>query len=225
VTTGNLVDAERNVTLGDTFDLEVVTAGGAASPAGSVVAYVTGYFTSHIHEGSLVKRIIGSANTLGSDPYEVANGYPLGRAQPGQTNVVAATSGFYDLFPLINLEDCAVAEETKCSILAPYDGRVMAIFYDLRGHTGTTTQSNVDIGGTQIHTLLDNDANPQFRVDANTSPAFASSTARDFSRGDAITLQALRGAGTTTINELTADVLVWCRGHVRDETLEGQTED
>lgn len=211
VSPGNLVQPAsgidpRNIPPYGHVQLAVVNDGGAL-PAGGGGAWITGYFTRHISDrGNLMEQ--------------------------GQMNVGGPAVGYYDNIHLANLDPLAGvdADAVRCEMIVPYNCRVMAIQYNGIGFTevGDITFRTRKNTTTNLHADLNMGADPHsVLVDANSGTAFASSAARDLSRGNTLELWAAsdNAGDVVPIQSLTADVLVWVKGHARDENAEPTIED
>lgn len=184
----------RDLGRGDTLDLILTHDGTGVAASGSVAAWVTGYFTDH-----------------------VSNRAPW--AQRGQSRLAGPAAGFYDVLALYNLRANAnQAARSECELFVPYNCRVIAAHLDLRGHTETTGTITGDLrknGATILGAALDWDANDQFLIDADSTPTFVSSAARDFVQGDALSLYLSSGLDDSVpVGMASAHVLVWVKGHV-----------
>jgi hypothetical protein len=190
----------RDVPKGNALELRVVTGAVSTAPAGSIVAWVTGYFTDHIaHAGRY--------------------------AESGQSMAGGPSSGYYDLLTFVNqrLQTGGVAIRSEGALLMPYAARVMAISYHIVGQTEATGSIDVKIrnatAGADLHTLSAADAwgsdatnGDVQRIDAVSTPALAN---RDIARGASLELHLTTGAADIVpLGALTAHVLVWVQGHV-----------
>lgn len=205
VTTGNLTQVNRIVPKGSAIVLRLSTDGTGAIPAGAVAAWVTGYYMEPISRSALY-------------------------AESGQQCGEGPVAGYYDLLSLVNLRANAnQAARQECAILAPYAGRVMSIYYDIRGHTETTGTITADVrknDATIQSTVVDVDQAEQYILDVDANVTFASSAARDFVQGDELSLYVGSGLNDIVpIGTLTTNLLVWVKGHVRDAGAEPTVED
>jgi len=210
VTPGNLVQTARDIPIAACLDLYADTDGAGAIPAGTAVAWVTGYFTEHMFIQT---------------PAAV-------RGQSKLTSGHAPVAGFYDVWPLVNERvNAAQAARTECSFLAPYKGRVEAVVIDGRNLTITTGTITADVQKNAVSLFsaaLDADVNAQnasFIIDVDSTPSLAAGQ-RDVAKGDTITLVISSGAADSVpLNAIEAHVWVWCKGHVRNMSTEPTVED
>lgn len=188
----------RNIPSGTVLNLRITTDGTGLAPAGSVSAWVTGYFN-------------------GGAQGHITNQFQW--REEGQAATVGPAAGYYDMLTLTNLRQSAnQAERTECTLLAPYAGRVEAITYDIRDHTETTGTIVVHSRhvGDILHTNLDIDVNEQFVVNAASTPALIDTAGRrTFAQSAAFALQLATGLNDVVpIGRLSAHILVWVQGHV-----------
>lgn len=183
----------RTLLKGEALELRITTDGSGVAPAGSIVAFVTGYALRHTQPG--------------------------GRwAESGQCRLGGPVAGFLADICLFNTTVVAnAAEAAVCNWIAPWDGELMAISYDLRGATQTTGSITVRIKNTTSGNFMqsavhDWDASNSAVIDAaGSSPALAN---RAFSRGDTISLMMAAGASdSVAIGQGSAHLFVWVKGH------------
>lgn len=221
VTTGSLVGTvsnvdTRNIPAGGSLDLRISADGTGAAAKGTIIAHVTGYFLDHISKVA---------------PF----------AERGQSRSQSPCAGYYDNFAFLNLRQNAnQAARAEVNMLAPYAGRVMAIVFDGRGLTVTTGAITADFQKNSVSMLsaaLDADVNlnnATFVVDAASTPNLTADSGgtppttlpRTFAKGDTLSLVLASGAlDVVPVGGISAQVLVWCQGHVRDANAEPTTED
>lgn len=189
------------------------TSGASSCPLGGYCVFLTGYMLDHVSRNA---------------PFAVS----------GQSRTQGPLVGFYDNFPLINLKAVTASAAVEvCQIVAPYAGRVEAISIDARGMTTTTGTITIDVlknGVSILSAALDLDANPSFIIDADSTPNLVADSGgtpptvrpRTFAKGDTLRIDIGAGAADVVpINSVTANMLVWCQGHVRDENVEPLVED
>lgn len=163
--------------------------GSGEIPAGGLIGWVTGRFVDH-------PTLSGRVN-----------------AETGQAQVSGPALGFLDNWPLINLLPLVETAWTEvCSFIAPNDGRIHGISFNLIGGTGTgTKKARVKNNGDIVGTSADLDASENFPIAAN------GCSNRDVTKGDEVTLEIDAPAGTVNtipISTFTANVLVEATGHV-----------
>jgi hypothetical protein len=217
ITPGNLVNTSpgqigrfntpRDISVGETLDLFADTDGTGAIPAGGANAWVTGRFVEHCNLSA-----------------------PL--AVRGQMRSESPVAGFYDAWPLITERvNANQAARFECNIIAPYDARLMGIYFDGRNLTTTTGAIAVNVlhvsgSAGLLSADLDGDANlanNSFWADTASSPSILN---RDITKGETIALRLATGASDSVpIGGIEATLLVWCKGHVRDVNVEPTVED
>lgn len=197
---------ERNIPLHGHMEPTVVNSGGGSVAVGTAAMWITGYFTKSFPSAGIFR-------------------------ESGQANLGGPQIGYYDMIHLSNLEALSGVDVAakRCAMAVPYDCRAMAVSYHALGHTevGAITME-LRKGGVSTHTPLGvSGADYSVRLDANTGTAWASSAARDYSRGDIMELWlASDNAGDAVpLGTISADVLVWVKGHCRDENAEPTVED
>lgn len=188
----------RIINKGSFLQYAATTDGTGLMPLGSSGAWVTGYFMEPISRNAKF-------------------------AERGTSSGERPVAGYLDMLSLINLR--ANANQTareECAINVPYDCRVEGVFFDARNITSVTGTSTADVrknDSTIQSAVVDIDVgqNQQFRLDFDSSPTFASSAARDFVRGDKLSLFLSTGVSDSIpIASVDAHVLVWVKSHVRD---------
>lgn len=190
---------------GSLLELRGTADGTGVAPIGSISCWVHGYFTRPI---TLVATF----------------------AERGQMGGDSPAAGYYDFLPLYNLRANAnQAARQECALLVPYQCRVMSLNFDLRGHTETTGAITGDIRKNDVSILdaaLDWDVNETFLVDFHSTPTFVNSAARNFVKGDELSLYIASGlSDSVPIGVASCHVLVWVQDHIRDANAEPNTED
>lgn len=170
-----------------TFNISTDASG--AVPEGGAMAWVTGRFIDHPKVHGLVD------------------------AETGQAQVSGPQIGFFDNWPLVGLLAVVDTAWTEvCSFIAPCNGRIHGVYYNLIGGTGTgTKKARVKNNGNIVCTTVD--------MDSTENTAFAASACsnRDVTKGDEVTLEVDAPAGTSNtvpIGTFSANVLIEITGHV-----------
>lgn len=199
--------SNKDIAKGSALLLQITTDGSGVIAAGQVVAHVTGYFTEHITNARF--------------------------QESGQGKVGGPATGRYDCIELTNLAQVANAVEGPvAAVKMPYACRVMAICYNVIGHTEASASISARIrnatSGNYLHSVFDVDtaSGDVGRIDATTGITL---TNRDVARGDVLELHVAAGVGDVVpICALGARLFVWVKGQpdftgVSDEHLQGQS--
>ncbi len=185
--------------------LEMLTTSATSIPAGGAGMWITGYFTEQI-TGAGVNR------------------------EPGEYTKGGPEVGYYDNIHLANLLDLtgSVGDSVHCEMVVPYDCRVMAVQKNSLGETevGAIQYTLVKNAATDIFATVNLTSTDNVFFDANSANPLVTA-ARDLVRGDTLELfmNSDNAGDRVPIQAMTLDVLVWVKGHARDESVEPLIED
>lgn len=207
-----LVPGTRNIPKDSSLDLTISANGTGAAPLGSIIVWVTGYFTDFI---------VPAAGSVSVNPEPNVTGVTRQYGPVRVSRLSGPASGFYDCLSMMNLRANAnQAPRIECTLTVPYACRVMAIGMQMKGATQTTgaidlTWAHAVKGSILAVTNLNGDF--EVVLDYLTSlPAISLTTDNvEFAQGDKLTLSVKTGvADSIPVGILYSNIYVWVKGHV-----------